>query len=133
VSFRLGGDRLAPEAVERATGLVADFAAAKGDVRRSSTAREIRQRTGVWLVTSEGRVESTSVERHLIYVLEKVEPAKEELLAVAREQGLTADFFCYCVSATGHGGPEIGADTLRRISELGASLGFDLYGPWDDE
>jgi len=60
-------------------------------------------------------------------------PAKEELLAVAREQSLTADFFCYWVSATGHGGPEIGADTLRRISELGASLGFDQYGPWDDE
>jgi hypothetical protein len=73
------------------------------------------------------------VERHLTYVLEKVEPAKEELLAVVREQGLTADFFCYWVSATGHGGPEVGADTLRRISELGASLGFDLYGPWDDE
>src|SRR3954468_13020502 len=118
VSFRLGGDGLAPDAVERATGLVADFAAAKGDVRSSSTGPGIRQRTGVWLVTSEGRVESTSVERHLTYVLAKVEPAKEELLAVVREQGLTADFFCYWVSATGHGRPEIGADTLRRISEL---------------
>jgi hypothetical protein len=127
-SFRLGGDHLVPEAIERATGLASDFAAAKGDLRRSSSGHELRQGTGVWFVTSEGRVESKSIERHLVYLLAMVEPVREQLLAIAREQSLTADFFCYWASATGHGGPQVGADTLMRISELQASLGFDFYG-----
>jgi hypothetical protein len=95
VSFRLVGEGLLPRVVERVTGLAGDFSAAKDEVRRSRTGREIRQRTGVWLITSKGQVDSTSVERHLICLLEKLEPVKKDLLAVAREQGVEADFVCY--------------------------------------
>jgi Domain of unknown function (DUF4279) len=77
-------------------------------------------------------VESTSLERHLIHLLEAIEPAKGALVTLRRRHELLADFFCYWVSATGHGGPELSPDTLRRIAALDAPLGIDFYGPFAD-
>ncbi len=132
-SFRLVGDGLQPDLVALHTGLTGDFGAQRNTLRPSRTGRAVRQPTGVWFITSEKRVESTSVERHLAYLLERLEPVKGELLAVIEEQRLHADFSCYWVSATGQGGPEVAPETLSRIGAIGASLGFEFHGPWGDE
>jgi hypothetical protein len=91
-SFRLVGNDLQPDVVELRTGLTGDFGAQRDMLRSSRTGRAVRQPTGVWFITSENRVGSTSVERHLIYLLERVEPIQAELLAVIEEQRLRADF-----------------------------------------
>jgi hypothetical protein len=96
--------------------------------RHGKTAR--RQRTGIWLLHSDRAVGSTSLERHLIYLLDAVEPAALALDAVRSQYDLRADFFCYWLSATGHGGPEISPLTLARIAALDAPLGIDFYGPF---
>jgi hypothetical protein len=121
---------LRPGVIEERTGLVGDFGAEKGHLHVSSSGRTVTQRTGVWSVTTEQRVESTSIERHLVFLLEQLEPVGSELLALAEEQGLAADFFCYWVSADGDGGPIVSPTTLKRIGAMRATLGFDFYGPF---
>ncbi len=92
-----------------------------------------RQPTGVWYISSESRVGSTSLERHLLHLLRTIEPVKRELLAVIKEQSLEADFYCYWVSASGRGGPEVSPRTLRQIGDLHATLGFEFHGQWSDD
>jgi hypothetical protein len=128
-TFRLVGDALIASTIEARTGITGDFAYERDQVRRSKTGRGIRQPTGVWYITSEGRVGSTNVERHLSYLLEIVEPAKRELLEVAAEQSLRMDFYCYWISATGQGGPGLSAESMKRIADLDATLNFELHGP----
>jgi hypothetical protein len=132
-SFRLVGDGLDPQAVARRTGLTGDFSTEKDALRRARTGRGIRQPTGVWFISSEDKIGSTNLERHLLYLLEIIEPAKNELLAVLEEQALRADFYCYWVSASGQGGPGVSAGTLRRIGELNATLAFEFHGPSGDD
>lgn len=133
-SFRLVGDRLATAEVIRLTGVAPSFAADKGSVRppKGSRGRAITQGTGVWSLGSKGSLDSTSVERHLLWLLDRLEPTRDALLAAAAKYAASADFFCYWLSATGHGGPEVSAPTLERIASFNASLGFDYYGPYDD-
>ncbi len=69
----------------------------------------------------------TSLEMHLVFLLEKLESASEPLCALVESQSLEVDFFCYWLSETGHGGPCISAATLKRIAALGARLDFDFY------
>lgn len=85
--------------------------------------------TGVWLLGSEHGVESTSLERHLVHLLDVIEPAAAALEMLRRRHELRIDLFCYWLSATGHGGPEISPGTLARIAALDAALGIDFYGP----
>jgi hypothetical protein len=130
-TFRLSGDALDPDEVRAALGLKPTCAFAKDQEvpvgRKGTTTR--RQRTGVWLLASEHSVESTSLERHLIHLLDVIEPATATLDTLRRQHELRADFFCYWLSATGHGGPEISPRTLKRIAALDAALGIDFYGP----
>jgi hypothetical protein len=132
-AFRLGGDSLEPAAITIAMNLEPTLAFAKDQLtppRSPGLAR--RQRAGVWLLSTKNAVNSTSLERHLVQLLDAVEPRSEMLQVIRAAQNLKADFFCYWLSATGHGGPELSAGTLGRIAALGASLGFDFYGPFDD-
>jgi hypothetical protein len=94
--------------------------------------RARRQETGVWFLSTETIVESTSLERHLVHLLDAVEPASAALQRIRADENLWADFDCYWLSATGHGGPEVSPETLGRIAALGASLGLDFHGPFDD-
>lgn len=132
-AFRLAGDSLEPAALTMALNREPTLALAKDQLipaRSAGLAR--RQRTGVWLLSTENAVNSTSLERHLVQLLDAVEPRSEMLQAIRAAQNLKADFFCYWLSATGNGGPKLSAGTLGRIAALGASLGFDFYGPLDD-
>ena len=135
VSLRLIGDHLPTAEVTARTGLEPTFAADKGAARPAgprSRSSVYTQPSGVWYVSSEGHVDSTSLERHLIWLLDRIEPARQALLAVAAEHGARVDFFVYWVSASGEGGPEITAPSLERIASLNASLGFDIYDESDD-
>jgi hypothetical protein len=127
-TFSLVGDDLVPAAIEQSTGLVADFSAAKGEPGRVRD-----QATGVWLISSEGSVDSTSAEKHILYLLERVEAVAGQLLEVMDEQSLEARFGCYWVSAAGQGGPGVSAETLLRIGSLNAMLTFEFHGPFDDD
>jgi hypothetical protein len=128
-TFRLSGDSLDPREVEEALGLRGDFGAAKGEIRRAGRAvhRTVRQPTGVWYLTTDGRLGGTSVERHLLYLLERIEPVGEKLAQLIQSSSLTADFYCYWVSATGQGGPVVSSETLGRIAVLSAELSFEFH------
>jgi hypothetical protein len=125
-SFRLGGDGLIAAEVNRRLGLTPDFVSERGDKDRSG--RKTRtQRTGVWLISSQRELDTTSLEQHLLFLLGKIEPVSEALREVIEQQQLEADFFCYWASSAGHGGPVLTPEVLRRIADLGALLDIDFY------
>jgi hypothetical protein len=129
-SFRLSGGSLDPGGVTAALGLSPAWAAARGDrLEQGPDEEPIRQRTGVWSISSRGSLDSTSLERHLIQLLDEIEPRSAELAELRIRDGLEADFFCFWESAGGHGGPQISAATLGRVAALDAALGIDFYGP----
>lgn len=128
-TFRLAGDALKPDEVSAVLGLTPTRGLAKDQEvpvgRKGKTTR--RQRTGIWLLDTAHSVESTSLERHLIHLLDAIEPAAAALQALRDKHELDADFFCFWESATGTGGPEFSPSTLTRIAALDAPLGIDFY------
>lgn len=126
-TFRVLGDDLDPDVVTRLLGIEPTQALRRDQLVPTAT-NVRRQETGVWLLKSEGKVSSTSLERHLIYLLDRIEPQLAALAAYLAAGEATADFFCFWLSATGHGGPILSADVMRRVGATGAELGIDFYG-----
>jgi len=116
VSFRPMGESLDVAEVTAQIGLAPD-----GIGERSSRR--------VWSISSEGRIQTTSVEQHLRLLLDMLGPHQAAVLALIEDRSLDADFFCFWESATGNGGPEVSPETLARIATLRATLGFDFYPP----
>ncbi len=43
------------------------------------------------------------------------------------------DIFCYWLSQSGHGGPIVSPAQMGRLAALNIELGFDIYGPYEDD
>ncbi len=93
----------------------------------------LRRPTGIWAITSEHNMQSTRLERHLEYLLEYLEPASLYIQELMNAPNIEIDFLCYWLSATGHGGPVISSPMLAKISALCNILGFDYYGPYEED
>jgi hypothetical protein len=132
VSFRLRGDRLDPNAITEATGLAPDVAHRKGDPRQAQGQRDLPPwRSGVWSIDSSEALpmEGSHLEHHVTWLLDQIEPSREQLRRLCQEQELVADFYCGFFMNQWNSGVEISAGTLQRIVALGASFGIDIYAP----
>ena len=124
-TFRIMGETLDPDEVTRLLGIEPSFARRKGD-KFGNPKRPVTSRTGIWALESEKSVISSDLELHLDFLLSSL-GSKASILRKLVQEGLEADIFCFWMSGTGRGGPMLGADTIRRIADLGVILDFDFY------
>jgi hypothetical protein len=125
-TFAIYGDNLDADLVSQRLSLEPDIARSKGDSILSRH-RPIKQRTGVWLMESASRIDSTSLQRHVEFLLSEIEPRRNEILRICDEYAAQAVIICYWVPASFHGGPMLSSSLLSRIAAVGASLWFEVY------
>ncbi|MCU0914205.1 MAG: DUF4279 domain-containing protein [Planctomycetes bacterium] len=88
-----------------------------------------RCRLHAWFLCSQEYVESRDSRRHIDWILDRVEPARQALAAL-REGGARRYLSCYWLSAHGHGGPILSPQQMRRLADLDLECGYDIYaGP----
>jgi hypothetical protein len=82
-----------------------------------------------WFLSSEGRVESRDLRRHLDWVLDQLATGPNPTTQVsARIPGrVWADVSCLWISAVGHGGPTLSPKQMQRMARLGLECWFDVY------
>lgn len=112
ISTRLG---IAPSK----TSLRADAVTAYGGDPRSQHG---------WLLKSDGRCDSRDLRRHIDWLLDILEPAKDQLAQLV-EEGARADVNSYWSSKHGHGGPILSPCQMKRLADLNLALGIDIYFP----
>ena len=130
VSFFLTARDLDPTEVSESIGLRADKMARRGDPRRNCKGEPITPHSeGLWMITTEGNVTSKDINDHIHFLLELLLPHRNticELVARLKAETFfdvlwTSD---YLYAGTG---PQISSNALRGMSDLGASIGFDIY------
>jgi len=124
-SLRLYGDDLVPEEITRVLHLEATESAPKGRQTVSPTGRSRTAPTGRWILESQIHIHSSDLEKHIEWLLDRLD---ETGLVPANIPGVSrADVFCYWMSATGHGGPELSPEVLGRLAKYRLTLGLDIY------
>jgi hypothetical protein len=79
-----------------------------------------------WFLSSNGEVESRDVRSHLDWLLSRITPQADAILALQRV-GCRMDVSCYWVSALGHGGPSVRPAQMGELARLELELWFDVY------
>lgn len=79
-----------------------------------------------WLLSSKDVVESLDLEKHLDWIITKLEP-RADALRELQNRGAKTDLFCYWQSKYGHGGPTLSPEIMKRAAALGLEIGFDVY------
>jgi hypothetical protein len=128
-SYRLIGDGVDPAAITRALRIEPALALKRGQqlgLRADGSPRLAP--TSVWLITSEGRMtDSEPLERHILELLQRLEPRRDELLRLSASPAVRGDFFCFLEAQPQGGVPTLSPALLRRLAAIGASLTLDTY------
>ena len=82
---------------------------------------------GLWSVTSKFDVVSTDAETHLAWLLDRLEPHRDELHAYIESHQAVTDITSFWESATGNGGPMFSPEILARLASFGFPYGLDIY------
>ena len=85
-----------------------------------------------WFLTSEGKVQSRDVRRHIDWLLEQLDHKMDNIQELMHT-GAEICISCFWTSAKGHGGPMLDPRILKRLAETGLGLGFDIYFEGDED
>ena len=130
VDFCLSARDLDPDVITQATGLEPYRSAKLGDERRNYAGNLVSPHDeGFWTLSSKGRVESKDINLHINSLLELLLPHQQTFIQVLTEMDGKTYFDVlwtsnYLYAGTG---PMISRAMLRGMSDLGASIGFDIY------
>ena len=80
-----------------------------------------------WSLSSEGHIDSSSLEEHIDWVLRQIELRLVKLEGYLNQVNAYADVFCFWESAVGHGGPTLSANLLGRLAGYNLHLTLDIY------
>ena len=115
-------DELDPDDVSSRLGIVPSKAHRTGDEYRYGYVVP----TGGWFLSSQEQVESKDVCRHVVWILDRLAGKEAELLRL-QDEGHEMYVFCYWLSASGHGGPELSHEVMQRLVSLRLDIAFDVY------
>jgi hypothetical protein len=131
-SIRFRGDRLEPKRVTEILHAEPNTAYRKGEVyKRDGRGHVARGRTGVWLLSSEGRVQSSDLNDHLRYLFGILYPGGSDdransLRDLLRDGHIEADVSCFWYGAPGRA-PMISGDVRERLARLPARIETDFH------
>jgi hypothetical protein len=127
VSLRFVGAGVVPSEITRLLSVRPSMAYAKGDPVPKHPER--RRPTGIWCLESP-LDENESVDVHVRFILETIEPNRGGLAQLAKN-GFIPDVYCSVFSQDAERSEafvSLSADTLTRIGGLGLSLSVCFYG-----
>ena len=108
-----------------------DTAYRKGEIYKRGRGHRACGRTGLWLLSSRGRIASPDLNDYLAYLLCVLFPADggdlvERLQDLMRDQGIEADVSCFWHGERGAAPPVLADAVLAAFARLPASIETDF-------
>ncbi|MEJ5203006.1 MAG: DUF4279 domain-containing protein [Anaerolineales bacterium] len=122
-TFILRGKELDPQLVTNRLGITPSRSFKRGDKRTE----EKEWLHGFWGLTSDERIHSTDLALHIEWVINQLEPVRDRLVELMKEENIDAEISCFWILPTSHEGLSLGSDLLERIAFLGLKLNLDIY------
>jgi len=130
-ALRFMGDKLEPSRITELLGAQPTTVYRKGEVYKRVRGREVRGRTGLWRLSTKGRVNSPDLHEHLNYLLGVLFPPSdrelvESLRALMREDGLQADVSCFWHGERGAQAPLVPEGVRTAFARVSAQIETDF-------
>jgi len=128
-SLRFQGTHLNPNEITEILHEAPTVGYKKGEIYIKSHGHKIHGRTGLWLLSSEGHVDSDDLIDHLRYLLMVIsEPEKmNRLRHLMRDGHIEADVGCFWYGAHGTSPPVIPPEIRKVFSRIPAYIEPDFY------
>jgi len=134
VGFIISGKNLNPQEITNALGIQPDHSAACGDERRNLKGALLASHdAGFWRLDTSAKVQSKDINDHFRYLLSLLLPHRDAILKLSQGGDIYFDILWQSTYLYAGTGPIIDRDCLQGVSQLQASMGFDIYQIDDEE
>ncbi len=121
-TLRIYNDELEPDVVSKRLALTPSESQKRGQPLGPNRVAPL----GGWFLSSQDKVISKDVRRHVAWLLDQMVGREDQFLKL-QDEGYETDIFCYWLSASGHGGPQIDPALMQRLVSLRLVISFDVY------
>jgi hypothetical protein len=132
-TLRFTGDRFDPNRISAILGVQPTRAYRKGErYFAGPRAGFVTGRTGVWVLATDGLVNSADLDRHLEYLVNLIfrgpdrELRLKQLHEVMSHDGAKADVSCFWRGGPGTQPPALSKDAIRKLLQLPAEIETDF-------
>lgn len=126
VDFGIFSDALKPNKVTQSLSIQPTRAFAKGDsYSNRRTPGVFKYLVGAWHFNTVHYVDSKSMEKHLLFLLEKIEPVKTNLLVYLQDPACNVYCRLWWDTTAAHGGFDLSSSSVGRLSALCNFFGFN--------
>lgn len=127
VVFKLVGDLSNPNEITSRLRIKPSFSHAKGTpIFFYRGEPKGKRRQGIWGLSSQGQLLTSSLERHLTFLIDKIEPTYSEIIDLRDLCNMIAYFDCYLELTSPIYEIVLTPLILRRIANLNAYLSFAI-------
>jgi hypothetical protein len=124
---------ITPSLMKKYLKIEPSWVSTKGELRTSSHDRIRTSKFNVWGLTSENKIDSLDLRRHLDWLLDKIEPCAQEIKALQDHESVQMVVVCIWWSKYGNGGPVLWPEQMLRLANLNLECSFDIYFFGDDD
>ncbi len=89
--------------------------------------QEMVWKTGLWLLDSTGQVQSSDIEKHIIWVLDQLEPMKPQLASIMTNPDVHIELRIIFSLFRQSWESKINVRTMERLAELKIPLGISTW------
>jgi Domain of unknown function (DUF4279) len=126
-TFRVAGDSLVPDQLTKLLGIHPTLAYGKGEhYTRGPRSRDLKGRTGVWLLSTDAEVQSNRLTDHIEWLLSRITPNQAKLRRFIEQNSLHAVMTCFWHGPPGARPPVVPKQALDVLEAIPAKLEEDF-------
>jgi Domain of unknown function (DUF4279) len=127
VSFGMRSEKLVPDEITKALGMSPSHVLTKGDPI-SPRSPGAKRPWGVWSLSTEGKLRSSIIEKHVEYLLRLLRPKREVILPYVSDPHYYVDIRCILHTKYLEGGFTLPAPIFQELCEFCQDVNFDFVG-----
>ena len=131
VSFCLSAPHLGTSELSDLLKILPDSYAKRGDKRKNRQGLDVPgvEEKGYWILSSKGRINSKDINDHFGILFHYLLPVRHEICNFLKSSDSEAYFDVFWESSYLYAGtgPILSDETVKNVSELNASIAFDIY------
>lgn len=113
-------------------GLAASEIRVEGELVGTGRSGRRHKHSG-WFLSSDGEVDADTIEPHLQWLLDQIEPIAPDLAEILASDDVLGNVDGFWASSGTGGGPWISAEVMSRLGALGLSLVVSFYATSSDD
>ena len=123
-------DQLSPDDITRRLSIEPTKTSVAGEIRVNRLGLKRTVKSSTWILSSEGRVDSKDLRRHLDWLLACLRPTQAAIHTLQTIAGVRMGIDCLWESRGGQGGPTLSPEQMRAMAELDLECSFNIefYG-----